>query len=144
MSFVDHRISGGIGADDPYWELLEAGEFRLPRCAGCQRWTWPAHWRCGECGSWDFLWAQLEPRGVVYSWTRTWYAFDRTKERAEDVPYVVLLVEVEGAGGARVMGVLEGDEHGLAIGAPVVGAIRPPSEKSKGYPSVVWSLEGGR
>jgi uncharacterized OB-fold protein len=144
MSFVDHRISGGIGADDPYWELLEAGEFRLPRCAGCQRWTWPAHWRCGECGSWDFQWAQLEPRGVVYSWTRTWYAFDRTKERAEDVPYVVLLVEVEGAGGARVMGVLEGDEHGLAIGAPVVGAIRPPSEKSKGYPSVVWSVEGGR
>lgn len=139
-----HRIAGGIGADDPYWEFLEAGEFRLPRCSGCQRWTWPAHWRCGECGSWDFEWAPLEPRGVVYSWTRTWYAFDRIKERGEDVPYVVLLVEVEGAGRARVMGVLEGDEEGLGIGAPVRGAIRPPSEKSKGYPSVVWSLEDGR
>jgi hypothetical protein len=142
--FLDHRIAGGIGADDGYWEFLEAGEFRLPRCSGCQQWTWPAHWRCGECGSWDFEWAPLDPRGVVYSWTRTWYAFDRTTERAEDVPYVVLLVEVEGAGGARVMGVLEGDEEGLRIGTPARGTIRPPSEKSKGYPSLVWSLDEGR
>ena len=140
MGFRDRKITGGIGADDPFWEALEAGEFRLPRCAGCSRWTWPAHWRCGDCGSLDFEWCRLEPAGTVYSWTRTWYPFDRTKERADDVPYVVVLVEVDGTDGARVLGVLAGDEAPLKIGARVSGTILPPSEKTKGYPSVVWSV----
>lgn len=140
MTFRDHKITAGIGADDGYWEALEAGEFRLPRCAVCHRWTWPAHWRCGECGSWDFTWAPLEPAGTVYSWTRTWYAFDRMKERAADVPYVVVLVEIDGAAGARVLGVLAGDEAPLKIGAPVRGTILAPDGKTRGYPSVVWSL----
>jgi uncharacterized protein len=140
MSFRDHRITAGIGADDPFWEALERGEFRLPRCGGCRRWTWPAHWRCGVCGAWDFDWTPLAPKGTVYSWTRTWYAFDRTRERAEDLPYSVVLVEIDGAGGARVMGVLAGDDAGLKIGAPVNGTILPPSDKAKGYPSVVWTL----
>ncbi|HEV7685891.1 MAG TPA: OB-fold domain-containing protein [Acidimicrobiia bacterium] len=140
MSFQEHRITAGIGADDGFWAALEAGELRLPRCAGCRRWTWPAHWRCGECGSWDFRWTALEPVGTVYSWSRTWYPFDRTKERAGDVPYVVVLVEVDGADGARVLGVLAGDEAPLKIGARVSGTILAPSEKTKGYPSIVWSL----
>ena len=134
------KITAGIGADDGFWEALEAGEFRLPRCAGCNRWTWPAHWRCGECGSWDFHWVAVEPAGAVYSWTRSWYAFDRTKERAEDVPYVVALVEVDGTAGARVLGVLSGDDAPLKIGARVTGTILPPSDKTKGYPSIVWTL----
>ena len=140
MGWRELKISGGIGADDPFWEALEAGEFRLPRCAGCGRWTWPAHWRCGECGSWEFGWSAVAAAGTVYSWTRTWYAFDRTRERAGDVPYVVVLVEVDGTDGARVLGVLTGDEAPLKIGARVTGSILPPSEKSLDYPSIVWSL----
>ena len=140
MNWRDHKITGGIGADDPFWEALEAGEFRLPRCAGCDRWTWPAHWRCGRCGSWEFRWTALEPAGAVYSWTRSWYAFDRTRERAADVPYVVVLVEVDGTDGGRVLGVLTGDEAPLKIGARVTGTILPSSEKAKRYPSMVWSL----
>lgn len=138
----DTRIVGGINADEPYWEHLGKGEFRLSRCAGCQTWLWPAHYRCGDCGSWDIEWVELPAEGTVYSWTRTWYSFDRTKERADDIPYVTVLAEVNGAGGARVLGMLEGDETGLAMGAPVTGVIKPPSEKSKGYPSIVWVLGG--
>ena len=134
------RITGGINADEPYWEHLAKGEFRLSRCAECKSWIWPAHYRCGECGSWEIEWVELPPKGVVYSWTRTWYPFDRTAERAEDIPYVTVLAEVAGAGGARVLGVLDGDESGLAIGAPVHGVIKPPSPKSKGYPSICWVL----
>jgi uncharacterized OB-fold protein len=141
MSGGARRIAGGIAADEPFWAALESGEFRLPRCAGCGRWTWPAHWRCGDCGSWDFDWTALEPRGSVFSWTRTWYAFDRTKERAGDLPYVVILAEIDDADGARVLGVLAGDDAGLKIGAPVVGTILPPSEKAQGYPSIVWTVQ---
>ncbi|MBP7337116.1 OB-fold domain-containing protein [Niveispirillum sp.] len=138
--FEKRRITGGIGADDEYWRGLERGEFRLPRCAGCGRWMWPAHFRCGACGSWEMEWHRTVPKGTIYSWTRSWYAFERVKERAGDVPYVTALVEIEGAGGARVMGVLVGDETDLRVGAAVTGEILPPTEKAKGYPSIVWRL----
>jgi uncharacterized OB-fold protein len=139
-SFYKHKIVGGIGADDKYWEGLEEGEFRLPRCADCKKWMWPAHWRCAKCGSWEQEWVKLDPVGTVFSWTRTWYAFDRVKERAGDIPYVVVLAEIPASDGARVLGVLKGSEEGLKIGAPVRGSIDPPSEKSKGYAAIRWSL----
>ncbi len=143
-SFAEQRIAGGIGADDGYWAGLEEGEFRLPRCPDCRTWRWPAHFRCAECGSWEQGWVAVEPTGTVYSWTRTHYAFDRTKERAEDVPYVVVLAEIPAAGGARVMGTLAGTEKGLRIGAPVVGTIDPPSAKTKGYAAIRWTLGGNQ
>ena len=134
-------IVGGIGADEKYWQYLEENEFRLPACADCGRWMWPAHYRCPACGSWTFEWLPVEPIGTVFSWTRTWYSFDRTKERSGDLPYVVALVEVSGTSGSRVMGIVDGDSQGIAIGMPVRGIIQPPSEKSKGYASIHWTIE---
>ena len=140
-SFQQHKINGGINADDEYWKGLEEGEFRLPRCSGCKTWMWPAHFRCAQCGSWDFDWIAVEPRGTIFTWTRSWYAFDRVAERTEDVPYVTVVAEIAEAGGARVMDVLAGSEDGLRIGAPVKGKIEPPSAKSKGYASITWTID---
>ena len=42
--------------------------------------------------------------------------------------------EVDQADGARVMGILEGDESGLKVGARVRGEIKPPAPKSKKLP----------
>lgn len=141
-SFEQHRIVGGIGADDEFWRALEEGSFKLPRCAGCGAWTWPAHFRCGKCGSWEFRWVGVEPAGTVYAWTRSWYAFERVKERAGDVPYVTILAEVADTAGARVLGMLDGPEDGLRVGASVRGIIKPPTQKTKGYPSILWQLTG--
>lgn len=140
-SFEKHKITGAIEADDEYWRALEDGQFKLPRCAACKGWTWPAHFRCGKCGSWDFEWVALVPKGVVFTWTRTQYAFDRVLERKEDVPYVTVVAEIPEAGNVRVMGVLKGDETGLRIGAKVKGSIEPPSPKTKNYPSIRWEVE---
>ncbi len=137
-SFEQAKIIGGIGADDEYWRSLSRGEFRLSRCAVCKGWMWPAHFRCAQCGAWELEWVEVEPRGTVFTWTRSWYAFDRVKERAEDVPYVTALVELAHAGGARVLGMFEGPDEVIRIGAPVRGEIRPPTAKSKNYPSIVW------
>ena len=138
--FEKHRIIGGIGADDEYWRGLERGEFRLSQCAKCGKWTWPAHFRCGNCGSWEMNWVALAAEGRVYSWTRSWYVFDRIRERAADVPYVTILAEIPAADCIRVMGVMKGDETGLRVGAAVVGTIDPPMEKTKYYPSIRWAL----
>ena len=134
------RIRGGIGADEPYWLALEAGEFKISRCGGCREWLWPAHFRCGKCGSWDIGWEAVEPVGTVYTWTRNHAVSDVLKERRADVPYVTLLVELPQAGGARVAGVLAGEDAGLRIGAPVRGIVRPPEERSRGYATMAWAL----
>lgn len=133
-------IKGGIGADQPYWEALGRQEFRLTRCAGCSEWQWPAHYRCGHCGSWDIEWVELEPQGTIYTWSRVFFTSAETKEREEDLPYVAVLVEIAAAAGARVSGVLIGDEDKLRIGAPVRGVFLPPSAKSKNYPTLAWQL----
>lgn len=134
------RIQGGIGADDKFWEALAEGEFKLPRCASCGTWLWPARERCPECGTWDPGWDALDPVGTVFAWTRTHYAFDRVIERADDVPYTVALVEVDGAGGARVFGIFGSGDDDIKVGARVRGEILPPSEKAKGYPSIRWVI----
>lgn len=138
--YAEHRIRGGIAADGPFWEALEDHEFRLPRCAGCARWTWPAHYRCGACGSWDFEWVIVPMRGTVHGWTRTWYPFENVTERAEDIPYVTVLVEVDDTDETRVLGVLRGDDANVFCGARVQGSIDPPSEKTKGHAAVRWTV----
>jgi uncharacterized OB-fold protein len=140
-SFEQHKIVGAIEADDEYWRGLEDGVFKLSRCAACKTWIWPAHHRCGTCGSWELEWVALEPVGKVFTYTRTRYAFDRVIERAEDVPYVTVVAEIPAADNVRVMGLLAGDETGLAIGAEVRGLILPPSAKTKHYPSLCWQLQ---
>lgn len=134
-------IKGAIAGDAEYWDALDRGEFRISRCSECKTWIWPAHFRCGTCGSWTMEWVEVEPRGTVYSWTRSYYATAAIKERAADLPFVVVLIELPGAGNVRVDGVLAGDEAGLRIGAPVVGQITPASEKSKGYTTMMWKLD---
>jgi uncharacterized protein len=141
-SFAQQKISGGIGADDRFWESLEVGEFRLCRCAACGVWMTPAHYRCGACGSWEQEWPLVEPVGSIYSWTRTHMAFPRTMVRAEQVPYVTALVEVDGTDGSRIFGILAGNEDALRIGARVEGHVLPPAAESLGYPSLVWNLLG--
>lgn len=137
------RLKGGIGADAPFWDALDDGAFRLPQCSGCGRWTWPAHFRCGECGSWNFEWIAVSPHGQVYTWTRNHAASDVVRERRAMLPYVSLLVELPEAGCVRIAGVLAGSDSGLRIGAPVRGEIRPADAISKGYATMVWRLTEG-
>jgi hypothetical protein len=108
--------------DTPFWEGLQVGELRVQRCIRCDKWTWPPQWRCGVCGSWDLDWPAVAPEGRIFSWVRTWQAF--RPEMREHVPFVTLVVELPGAGGCRLFGMLVGPEGALRIGAPVVGIIQ--------------------
>ena len=144
--FLENKLVGFIDTDDEFWKGLEDGVFRLPKCAGCQRWMWEACFRggpmvrCGECGSWELSWNEVEPRGTVFAWIRSHKAYPGAEARAADVPYVTVEVEIGGDGGPRVIGVLKGDDSQLAVGANVVGSIDPPSEQSRGYAALRWSV----
>jgi uncharacterized protein len=128
------------GADAPYWEALAQGTLRLPRCQGCQQWHWPAVSRCSTCGGEEIAWFPVEISGRIFSWTRTWQKFQGTEDLPS--PFVTLLVELPQAGNRRLMGILEGDETGLAIGATVTGhtAITPCDGQS--IPALRWRLAG--
>ena len=125
--------------DAPFWRWLAEGQVRLPRCAGCGRWFWPAQRRCATCGTYGLDWVTVEATGSVFSWTRTWYRFVPDLEP----PYCVVLVEVDGTDGARVLGLLEGPEEGLAIGRRAAGRIHPAADETRGLPTLRWSLDGG-
>ncbi|ETB17992.1 DNA-binding protein [Mycobacterium avium 09-5983] len=122
--------------DAPYWEGLARGELTIQRCAGCGQWIWPAEWRCGECGSWDFDWPTVAPVGEVHTWTRTHYPFVPD----HPTPYVHVLVALCEAGGRRVLGLLTGREDGLRIGARVQGVIEEPSSRTRELPVFRWQL----
>jgi uncharacterized OB-fold protein len=115
----DAAARHATGADGPYWNALAEGKLVLPRCGGCGRWHWPAVHRCGACGTWDPAWQSVEMKGRVFSWTRTWHPFDGSE--GIGVPYVSLIVALPQAGHRRVLGLLDGDDAGLAIGAAVSG-----------------------
>ena len=82
----------------------------------------------------------IEPRGTIFAWTRTHYAFDRVLERRSQVPYVTIVAEIPDADGTRVMGILKGDDRDLRTGMPVRGHIEPPDAMSKWYPSIRWEV----
>lgn len=137
----DHVDPFAARVDAPYWAGLGAGELRIQRCTGCRRWCWPADWRCPGCGSYDFDWPTVAPVGTVYSWVRSRLPF--VAAYADLVPYVDVLVELPGAAGARVLGLLTGSEERLRIGAVVHGTFRAASERTIGLPVLTWALAEG-
>ena len=126
------------GADQAYFEGLAEGEVRLQVCKGCGKHHWPAVFRCPDCGSWDQAWKPVAPRGRIYSWTRTWHAF--TGLEAFKPPFVSLVVRLYDVPSVRLLGVLEGNETGLEIGAPVSGRVHSISFQGAVIPALVWSL----
>lgn len=133
-----HPFSARV--DHPYWAGLEREELLVQRCDACRRWSWPADWRCGACGSYELGWERVEPCGVVYSWVRTHVPL--VAAYADLVPYVNVLVELPQAGGARLLGLLSGDT--VEIGAEVTGTFQPASPRTIDLPVLTWALAGAR
>ena len=124
----------------PYWQGLEEGRLRLPRCAQCEHDQWPVVARCGTCGHWGSIWRDLPLTGTIFSWTRAWHPFGGTEGLPR--PFVSLLAEIEDAGGTRLMGLLEGvdDKDHVPIGAAVAGRIGQTSYGDEDVPVIIWRL----
>lgn len=127
------------GADGPFFEGLQQGDLRLPACAGCGAWHWPAVFRCPECGAWDHVWQTAEPSGHIYSWTRTWHPFAGAE--AFKPPYVSLVVELNHPSRARLMGVLKDTDTEFSIGSEVRGQAVMSGPPEHQVPALVWSLK---
>ncbi|GAC68494.1 Zn-ribbon domain-containing OB-fold protein [Gordonia soli] len=113
------------GHDRPYWDGLSTGELMLQRCRTCDTWIWGPQVICATCHGFDLAWEQVDPVGIVFSWTRSWYPY--IEELGDKIPYISVLVELPHAGGRRLLGLFVDDgEDTPRIGEPVVGFFEQP------------------
>jgi hypothetical protein len=94
----------GISPDpttSPFWDACRKRELRLQRCADCGVFRQPPSPGCPRCGSAHSDWPLLSGRGTVFSYTIVHHA--AVPPLAAEVPYNVVVVELDDAPGARLI-----------------------------------------
>jgi uncharacterized OB-fold protein len=124
------------GLDRPYWEGLHASVLRLQRCVPCQAFQWGPEWICHRCLGEDLEWVAVPPVGTIYSWERVWHPV--TPALADAVPYLAVIVEVEGTGVRLVGNLLGARDQQVRIGTRVEGVF----ERHEGYSLLQWRTAG--
>lgn len=127
------------GLDRQYWEGTRAHELRVQRCNACGAYQWGPEWNCHRCLSFDVGWAKHSGRGRIYSWERVWHPVHPALK--EQGPYLIVLVELADADGARMIGNLLGDPlQDVAIGAEVEAVFEDHDDADTPFTLVQWEL----
>jgi len=111
----------------PFWAACAERRLVIQHCDGCGRWIWQPKPICPRCRSVEPAWTQVNGDARIVSWTVAHPPVLPVWEGR--TPFVILLVEVVGAPGARLIGQLVDDDgellrtdgraEGIAAGAPV-------------------------
>lgn len=100
-----------------YWEACRRHELILQRCARCGTFRFPPASMCSRCGSGDTEWSRASGTGKVYSWTVVVHPIPH-EVYAQDVPYVVALVELD-EGVRMPTNIVDCDPHRIEADMPV-------------------------
>ena len=104
-----------------WWEAAAAHRLVVQRCLGCGTTRHPPGPVCPACRSLRAELAEIPGTGTVYTFTVVHQAF--IPALGERVPYVVAVVDLHEAGGARlVTNLVEVRPEDVAIGLPVMVA----------------------
>jgi uncharacterized protein len=90
-----------------FWDGVHQGRLLLPRCSGCARWQWYPTETGPCCRGADLHWQELAGTGTVFTFTTVHHAF--LPDVAEDTPFTVGLIELDGAEDVRLVGLLDAD-----------------------------------
>ena len=130
-------VAARDGLDSKYWDGLKQHELWVQRCNACQAYQWGPEWMCSSCQSLDVGWAQVEPRGRIFSWERAWHPVHPAL--ASRLPYLVALVELPHAGNIRMIGNLLGDPlQQVVIGSEVEGVFEDHEDSDPPYTLLQW------
>ncbi len=111
----------------PFWDAAAEHRLVAPRCVDCGHFRLPPTPFCPQCRSQKIDWVTLSGRGTVYSYTVVARAV--LPDMEANLPYVPAIVELEGAGGARLISnVVDVPVEAVRVGSAV---------------RVVWDDEGG-
>ena len=100
----------------PFWEGCLAGELRLQRCVACTRTQFPPRRYCAGCLSDELSWERASGLGRIRSYTVV--RVPTSPAFADEVPYVVALVELE-EGPTLLSGIRGCDPDEVQIGLAV-------------------------
>jgi len=109
-----------------YWEAAARGQLTLPRCSECKHFTMPPTTVCPSCGTTDprFRYEVVDGAGTIRSWTVVRDAF--LPGFADDVPYLLVDVELDAERGLRMIARLaDGPAATLRIGDRVAVTFDP-------------------
>ena len=99
----------------PYWEGLAQGELRIQRCNTCAKAVFYPRSICPHCHGNSLSWIVASGKGTIYSYTVAHQGFGSF---AEDVPFVVAIVELEE--GPRMMSrIVDALRERIGVGAEV-------------------------
>ena len=101
---------------EPFWQAAKEHRLTACQCASCGAFRLPPTAYCPVCSSKEKKWPTLPGTGTVFS-----YAIcNKSPATGEDFVYVPVVVEIDGAGGARLVGNLTGcNAEDVRIGMPV-------------------------
>jgi uncharacterized OB-fold protein len=101
-----------------WWQAAAQHRLLVQVCNRCGRTRQPPGPLCPSCRSFDLGWRQVSGRGTVYTYTIVRRAF--LPSLADRVPYVVVVVELEGGGGVRLLSnLVDADPETVRVGMPV-------------------------
>ena len=128
------------GLSTPYWEGLKAEILMVQQCNDCGTYQFGPEWICHNCNSFDLNWVEVEGTGTIYSWERAWHPVHPALREREE-PYIVVLVELKGAGNVRMIGNLLGDPHqDVVIGSDVEVVFEHHIDTDPPYTLAHWKV----
>jgi uncharacterized OB-fold protein len=103
-----------VDADSaPYWAAVREHRLIIQRCTNCSAARFPARPVCSVCASTGFEWIEATGEAHLVSWCIARHPFH---PHFRDVPYAVLLVELDAHAGVSMFGNFRGDLDSLAAG----------------------------
>lgn len=109
----------------PFWAAARELRLVMPECTHCGYLQWPPERVCPECQHTDREWREFPAEGTLWSYAVYHRALDPAF--ADDIPYVVALVELDA--GRKMYGTLLGDDLAPRIGARVRGVFVPATDE---------------
>jgi hypothetical protein len=109
-SYAPHK--GESPMADAFWEHVQKRSLSLPYCASCDSSRWYLQEGC-SCGSNAISWKEMKGTGSVFTYTVVHRTF--LPNRSPEGPYVVGLIELDGAPGVRIPGTIVAKEPRVGL-----------------------------
>jgi uncharacterized OB-fold protein len=101
-----------------FWDAAKEHRLVIPECNQCGTFTMPPTGFCQECTSQDLKYTQVPGTGEIYTFTVARHAVIPMLQAV--VPYVIAVITMDGAPGARLVGnMIDCDIEKLNIGDKV-------------------------
>lgn len=100
-----------------FFDELKAGRLVTSHCTACDRLHWPPRVACDTCTADTLEWKALPGRGKVFAYTAMMLGAPLGFEK--DIPFVIAVIELEGAPFKILTRVDEAKYEVMSIGMPV-------------------------